>query len=168
MTKASKKPAKKPAKPSIFYVLCWKTKFTLLEDFVLKILEKNVAHDDAEIAAILCLNAADIPDIVGSDRLKESVQGDASRRTLMSGFTRMEFAVSSNEEYRAGKRYFCSANCLDFLRPLKLGAKEIPAELKSKKAGDCYELDLHINMPGEIRDALTEFRPVTVRTRLHA
>lgn len=169
----SAKKSKKPEKPSIFYILCWNRKFTLLEDFVLKVLEENDARADATIAQILCLNVADIPDIVGSDRLKECVQGDDSRRTLMSGFTRKEFAVASNAESRVGKKHFCSVDCLDFLRLLKrLGAKDVPAELRRQQASRYYELDrryydpdprrgpeldLIVNMPGEIRDALKEF-----------
>ena len=64
--------------------------FTVLEDFVLRVLEQGLGKSDEEIAQILCLEAADIDSIIASDALKTEVEGDASRRSLPDNFTRQD------------------------------------------------------------------------------
>lgn len=63
-------------------------KFTVLEDFVLKALERQLGCSDEEIARVLCLEPEDIDAIVGDGMLKEEIDGDSSRRTLPDDFTR--------------------------------------------------------------------------------
>ncbi len=64
--------------------------FTVMEDFVLQILEQKGALSDAEIARILCLDEGDVADIVGDlhKAYSDDVQGDDSRRSLCDGFSR--------------------------------------------------------------------------------
>lgn len=62
--------------------------FTILEDFVLKVIERNLGNSDEEIAYILCLEPQDIQSIISDVGLKGEIQGDSSRRTLPDDFTR--------------------------------------------------------------------------------
>lgn len=70
----------------------WKKKkeFTVLEDFVVQILEQKGALSDAEIARILCLEEGDVADIIDDSRneYEDDIQGDESRRSLCDGFSR--------------------------------------------------------------------------------
>ena len=63
-------------------------KFTVLEDFVLKVIESGLGNSDEEIARALCLEPADIALIVEDGFLKEEIESDDSRRSLPDNFTR--------------------------------------------------------------------------------
>ena len=68
----------------------WKQakKFTVLEDFVLKVIERGLGNSDEEIARVLCLEAEDIAVIVKDGMLNGEIEGDASHRSLPKEFTR--------------------------------------------------------------------------------
>lgn len=63
-------------------------KFTALEDFVLKVIERGLGNSDEEIARVLCLEAEDIAVIVKDGMLNGEIEGDASHRSLPKEFTR--------------------------------------------------------------------------------
>lgn len=63
-------------------------KFTVLEDFVLKVIERGLGNSDEEIARVLCLEAKDIAVIVKDGMLNGEIEGDASHRSLPKEFTR--------------------------------------------------------------------------------
>ena len=65
-----------------------KKKFTVLEDFVLKVIERGLGNSDEEIARVLCLETKDIAVIVEDNILKDEIEGDASHRSLPDNFTR--------------------------------------------------------------------------------
>lgn len=64
-------------------------KYTVLEDFVLRILEKKGGCADSEIAKILCLEESDIAIIMRylEKEAPDAVQGGPSRRSLCDNFS---------------------------------------------------------------------------------
>ena len=71
----------------------WQRKkdFTVLEDFILRVIELKGPCSDSEIAKILCLEEFDISIILDSKdgyKYAGDIQGDKSRRSLCDGFSR--------------------------------------------------------------------------------
>lgn len=88
MTKKQKQSSRSQRDVEFF---CWpqKKEYTVLEDFIVRILEKG-ACADSKIAEILCLEEPDIA-IVMHDLEEEysgDVQGDSSLRSLCDNFSR--------------------------------------------------------------------------------
>ena len=121
------------------YILIWK--FTILEDFILKILENKGSSSDEQIAEILCLDAEDIADIINDDGINKIVQGDSSRRTLKSDFIRGNLSIYEKDGTESQLQY--SPNCyLKFCSKLpKLQDKEVPELLKKKSAKEYYKFN---------------------------
>lgn len=63
---------------------------TVLEDFVLRVLEDGLASSDADIARILCLREVEVTAIMRSAGLKRRVSGSPSSRSLRSGHDRKQ------------------------------------------------------------------------------
>ena len=130
------KKTNKNKKPNNFYVLLWNMQFTVLEDFILKVIEQKNGCSDDEIADVLCLSKADISLIIGDDGIKDYVQGDISRRTLISDFTRVEYSITDSDE-----RKYCQQDKLDYFKKFKkIDYKLIPKWLQEKKADEYYQL----------------------------
>ena len=135
-------------KPEKRYILCWKIKFTLLEDYILKAIEEKKGCSDNEIAEILCLKAEDVSFIISDNGIIDYVQGDSSRRTLISNFTRMEFSIITGEKHETTKRHYCESEFLKYFEELhKLKYKSVPENIQSQKADEYYELNQKIDMP---------------------
>lgn len=86
-------------------------RFTVLEDFALRILEKQGGASDEEIARILCLDADDIPIILEEFMDAKEVQGDDSRRTLGDSFSRQAVVVSCVAGSRSSDADEAVLNC---------------------------------------------------------
>lgn len=70
-------------------VFRWARKrFTVLEDFILRVIEDKGGCSDQEIADVLCLDKEDIAVVLDDIAEMKCVQGDDSHRTLADGFTR--------------------------------------------------------------------------------
>ncbi|SMN00154.1 hypothetical protein SPONN_1324 [uncultured Candidatus Thioglobus sp.] len=126
------------------YVLIWDMKFSVLEKFILKVIEKNQGCSDNDIAEILCLTSGDVSDITSDDGLKSCIQGDKSRRTLISNFTKKEFSIfdESKESQSLDNKKYCTKKHLDFLPNLtSISINSLTDELKKYKAGSYYELN---------------------------
>ena len=67
-----------------------KKEFTVLEDFILRVIESKSGCSDKEIARVLCLDEEDVAVVLDDNDALDGVQGDASRRTLADSFSRNE------------------------------------------------------------------------------
>ncbi|SMN00787.1 hypothetical protein SPONL_1554 [uncultured Candidatus Thioglobus sp.] len=126
------------------YVLIWDMQFSVLEKFILKVIEKNQNCSDNDIAEILCLTSEDIAHIISDDGLKNCIQGDKSRRTLISNFTKKEFSIvdGSKEPQSFDNKKYCTKKHLDFLPNLtSISINSLSEKLKKHKAGSYYELN---------------------------
>lgn len=77
-------------RPVVFFHWRKDKEFTVLEEFVLRVIEEQDALSDKEIADILCLEEEDITVIIEhiETEYPGDIQGDPSRRTLREGFSR--------------------------------------------------------------------------------
>lgn len=64
--------------------------FTVLEDFILRVIESKGGCSDKEIANVLCLAAEDVTITIDGSKAFVNVQGDKSRRTLADTSSRKE------------------------------------------------------------------------------
>ena len=62
--------------------------FTVLEDFILKVIENDLGSSDEEIAHVLCLEPRDVGFIINYGDLKKAIEEDSSHRVLRNGFAR--------------------------------------------------------------------------------
>jgi hypothetical protein len=123
------------------YLLIWAVKFTVLEEFILKVITKEVACSDETIAAMLYLNLEDVADIIADERLGKYVEGDKSRRTLVLEQTKKEFLICSDGQHESTNRTVCNERQLTFLEGLEtLKINTLKKELKEQKAEKYYKL----------------------------
>lgn len=131
------------------YILIWDIKLTLLEKYILKVIKQKAGCTDEEIAAVLCIETKEISQIIDDEGLRDHVQGDASRRTLVNGFIAKEsnvvVSIKNNKnnkiEYREcePKRKGCLQNDLDVIEKCReLDPKGINQQLKNLKAYKYY------------------------------
>ena len=124
------------------YLLVWQMRFTLLEEYIIKILEKAGAYADDEIANILGIDPEDVDYIVGGDGLEDYVQGDNARRTLKQGFTKREYAIAKRgdkEKYFVpGVREYYEEALLAEYNYKEISFEEVPKELADAKAEKYY------------------------------
>ena len=73
------------------YLLVWDLKFTLLEKYIFKIIERSTdgGCSDEEISAALTLRCDEIQYVIRDELLSQFIQGDHSRRTIADDFTGM-------------------------------------------------------------------------------
>ena len=81
------------------YLLVWDLKFTLLEKYIFKIIERSTdgGCSDEEISAALTLRCDEIQYVIRDELLRRFIQGDHSRRTIADDFTGMEYAIVKND-----------------------------------------------------------------------
>ena len=85
-----------------------KKEFTVLEDFILRVIESKSGCSDKEIARVLCLDEEDVAAVLDGNDALDGVQGDASRRTLADSFSRNEpdgIAVAAPEGQGRKNKY---------------------------------------------------------------
>ncbi len=129
------------------YILIRNIKFTLLEDFILRVLEEKQGCSDKEIANTLCMQPDEIEIIIDDDGLKGLVQGDFSRRTLKEGFTREQFNFVTQKDNKLREYEQERTDCHEdrlvlFYRgysSLELHGPQIPKDLKKLKARKYYK-----------------------------
>ena len=127
------------------YLLVSSIKFTLLEKYIIKILEEKHACSDEEIADVLCLSSEEVEHIVeyiGTEG-KCYVEGDSSRRTLRPHFTKMEYVIygKDNGKYnKSGDPEYYEDSVLDEYdcREREITGNDIPGELRNKGARKVY------------------------------
>lgn len=112
-------------------------KFTILEEFILKVIQEKNGCSDKDIVEALCLKKKDIIYILTNDNLKKYVEGDDSRRTIISDFTKKEFLCWSNEEHLSDKKTYCNEAHLTFLK--KFDTVDNP--INKVKINVCYKLN---------------------------
>lgn len=124
----------------------WKQrkKFTVLEDFTIKILEKESLSDE-KIAKIFCLEAEDMADIVKdiNKEYKGTIQGDHTQRSLCEGFSRhLPDKIAIEKE----KLPNSSAN-VKFLEKIKHGQKSDKStnNLRNEHGAEVFSLEITFN-----------------------
>lgn len=121
------------------YILLRKIKFTVLEDFIIKIVKENNGCNDDTIAEILCLTKDNVADVINDEGIKEFIQGDQSRRTLISDFTGMKKYLNDTIKWQ-----YCDKKSLELIKKLEeIKHTEIPKKYKKLKASNYYKSKLN-------------------------
>lgn len=145
MSTSAKQPNAEPTEQEQHFLLVWHLEFTLLEKYIVKILEKMHHCSDEQISEILGIGPQDVRFIVNDEGLNQYVQGDHSRRTLMSDFTKKEFAeVTINDKDNIiglYKREYFRNETLDEYHWTDILHKEVPKKLAKEKAHKYYRIN---------------------------
>ena len=127
------------------YLLVWNIEFTLLEKYIVKILEKKSNCSDEQISQILGIEPKDVGPIVSDCGLRPYVQGDSSRRTLIDDFTKMECAeVKKNDKgsiIGLESRSYFEKGMLNEYDCTEISYKDVPKELAKTKAHKYYRIN---------------------------
>ena len=145
MSKPTKNGKRNKAKQEQSYLLVWHIEFTLLEEYIVKILGKMHHCSDEQISQILGIEPEDVDSVVRDNGLHNYVQGDNSRRTLIDDFTKMEYAeVKKNDKGSIigleSRRYF-EKGMLNEYDCTEISYKDVPKELEKTKAHKYYRIN---------------------------
>ena len=145
MKRVTKELGGKSSKDSTSYLLIRGIQLTLLETYIVYILEEKGACSDEEIAKILCIGSEEVNYIVtDTDGLARNnrIQGDYSRRTLKSTFCKKEYTIAKAKNGKLSVDHFEDVEdekkLLEKYKCREIQGKEVPKSLKKGKADKYY------------------------------
>ena len=153
MNNKKKNPSEKKIPTGQYYLLVWRIQFTLLEKYILKVLEEKGPCSDEEIANSLSMTAAEVSFIIQDEGLakNERVQGDQSRRTLKSNFTKKEYKkykeyieVEKNKDEKEYTKQCCNdfeEKHIEEFKCSQISYKNAPKYLQKLKADTYYTIN---------------------------